>query len=301
MIRSSLLVGILAWAALASCAAERNVEAPAFMGFPAPGETGDIFAPGVVSLEGQREMGCAAHPNGREFYFCRAAPAGPDVAIWVVREADGTLTDPAMVPFSGVYRDFNPFVTPDGQHLIFYRMSFEDAEAREGSWIADRAGDSWGEPRYLVAEYCVTTADMRTFYFNFVPGARHNREAPGEARELGMRTLEGGVFSEAECMPGAINSPAWDAHGCVSPDGGMMLFDSMRPGGYGRHDMYVSFRGPDGTWGEALNLGETINDGDRSMPALSPDGRFLFFSAEGDIWWISAAVLAELRQQPDQF
>ena len=75
----------------------------------------------------------------------------------------------------------------------------------------------------------------------------------------------------------------------------MLVFDSARPGGYDEFDMYVSFRRPDGTWSEGHNLGEKINRGHRSMPSLSPDGKYLFFACEGDIWWADAGVIDELR------
>jgi hypothetical protein len=30
---------------------------------------------------------------------------------------------------------------------------------------------------------------------------------------------------------------------------------------------------------------------------ISPDGRYRFFSVEGDIWWVSSKVIEELRPQ----
>ena len=297
MIRSLLTVSGLAFASLTGCDMYMGDQPSGFFGFPSPGPRIEVFAPGVVSLDNQMEMGCAVSPDGKEFYFCRAAPTGPDVAIWVVREEDGKLTEPEVASFSGVFRDFSPFVTPDGEHMIFYRDSFEEAETRRGSWIVDREGDSWGEPRYLVDEYCVTTPDLRTFYFNFAPGAENTHEAPEEARELGMRSFEDGAFSEPMSLEGDINSPMWDAHGYISSDGGLIVYDSTRSGGYDEFDMYVSFRSPDGKWSKGYNLGEKINRGHRSMPVLSADGKHLFFSAGGDIWWTSTRIIDQLRSQ----
>ena len=270
-------------------------ESVLFFGLRPPGSEPEIFAPGVVSSIDQREMGCAAYPGGKEFYFCRAAPTGSNQAIWVVREEDGKMTDPEVVSFSGVFNDVNPFVTPDGKHMIFYRMSFEEAKTRRGSWIVEREGDSWAEPRYLVDEYCVTTHDLRTFHFNFVPGVKDISKVPSEARELGMRTLDDGEFSEPECLKGYINSPVWDAHGRISPDGSYLVYDSSRPGGFDEFDIYVSFRNPDGTWSTGHNLGEKINRGRRSQPSISRDGRYLFFCAEGDIWWVNANIINQLK------
>ncbi|UCE61013.1 MAG: PD40 domain-containing protein [Phycisphaerales bacterium] len=268
-------------------------ETTLFFGLRLPGSKPEIFAPGVVSSSDQVEMGCAASPDGKEFYFCRSAPSGPDIAIWVVREKDGKLSAPRVVSFSGVYRDFNPFLTPDGKHMIFYRDSFKEAKTQRGSWIVDRDGDSWGEPRYLLDEYCVSTHDFHTFYFN----SEHHKAGN---RDLEMRTYDKGAFSEPRYLKGSLNSEAFDAHGVISADGSLMLFDSMRPGGYDKVDMYVSFRGGDGSWSDAHNLGESINKGHRQMPSLSHDGKYIFFSSEGDIWWVSADIINQLKPPSDR-
>ena len=285
--RLPIVIGVaLAVFACAGLAVED--ETILFFGFRPPGSKPEIFAPGVVSSNDHMEMGCAVSPDGKEFYFCRPTSSGPDVAIWVVREKDGRLSVPRVVSFSGVYRDFSPFVTPDGKHMIFYRDSFKSAVARRGSWIVERNGDSWGEPRYLVDEYCVTTRDFHTFYFS-----SEHRKAGN--RDIEMRTYDKGAFSQPRYLRGGINSEAWDAHGYISADGSFMLFDSTRPGGFDSADMYVSFRGDDGSWSDGYNLGESINKGRRHMPSLSHDGKYIFFSAEGDIWWVSADIINQLK------
>jgi hypothetical protein len=297
MIKTGLVPVPLVVAMIAGCEKEDRDMTPVLFSLPAARARGEIFAPGTVSTDDQLEMGCAISPDGKEIYFGRAVPGGPDWGIWVARDVDGTLSQPEVAPFSGVFRDFNPFMTPDGQHLIFYRESFGESETREGSWIVDREGGTWGDPRYLIDEYHVTTPDLKTYYFIFVPGAESNRSAPGKARELGVSILEHGHLTESKCMPGDINSPYWDAHGFISSDGSFMVFDSARPKGFDDFDIYVSFRRSDNTWGPAHNLGKTINRGERSMPALTADAAYLFFSAEGDIWWAPADIIGELRDR----
>lgn len=290
MNRSLLMACLLSIVLLPDGSVEAGDRNATFFGLQPPGDTPEIFAPGVVSSKEEKEMGCAITPDGKEFYFCRAVPSGPDVGIWVVREKNGKLSTPEVVSFSGVYRDFNPFITPDGNRMIFYRMGTEGAEVRTGSWVVERAGDGWGEPRFLVEDYCVTTPDFRTFYFT-----TERRETTN--KDLGVRSLEDGTFSEPQDLRGGINSDAWDAHGYVSSDGSFILYDSLRPGGFDRGDMYVSFRNEDGTWSDGHNLGEKINKGLRHMPVLSHDGKYIFFSSEGDIWWVSADVIPRLRKR----
>ena len=76
----------------------------------------------------------------------------------------------------------------------------------------------------------------------------------------------------------------------IAPDQSWLIFASERPGGYGAADLYVSFRRPDGTWGEPKNLGPSVNTaGSEYTPMLSPDGRYLFFTRGrfgDDIYWV---------------
>lgn len=60
--------------------------------------------------------------------------------------------------------------------------------------------------------------------------------------------------------------------------------------------MFVAFRSAEGGWGEAFNLGDEINTPATNFcPALSPDGKYLFFATNRDIYWVSAEVIYGLR------
>lgn len=74
------------------------------------------------------------------------------------------------------------------------------------------------------------------------------------------------------------------------------MFDSEREGGFGKADLWVSFRDPDGTWGEGINLGNKINTpGNESIPHLSPDGEYLFYTSNRDIFWVNTEFIDGLR------
>ncbi len=58
---------------------------------------------------------------------------------------------------------------------------------------------------------------------------------------------------------------------------------------------YVSFKDQDGNWGEAIDLSDHgIKPGARGA-YISPDGKYLFFSCDGDIWWVDIQVIEKLR------
>lgn len=59
----------------------------------------------------------------------------------------------------------------------------------------------------------------------------------------------------------------------------ILLFASMRSGGFGGLDLYISKK-RDGVWLEAENLGSTINSAyDEDTPYLAKDGRTIYFSS----------------------
>jgi Tol biopolymer transport system component len=211
-------------------------------------------------------------------------------SIWVVHEREGKWSEPEVVAFSGIYRDFAPFITPDGKYMFFYRTSSKEAETREGTWIVERKGDTWSEPKFFVYAYCLTTADFHTFYFSSA-----HRESSN--RDIAMMTYANGVFSEPQDLIGDINSKEYDAHSWISVDGSFMIFDSSRPGGFDETDIYVSFREADGSWTKGFNLGKNINEGHRFIPSLSPDCNYMFFASDGDIYWVDANIIEAIRNR----
>ena len=90
-----------------------------------------------------------------------------------------------------------------------------------------------------------------------------------------------------------INSSFGEQGPAISKDGLSLYFGSMRPGGFGASDIWVSQRASvHNPWGPPLNLGAIVNTpGVENIPALSRDGHWLFFNSDRagtsgilDIW-----------------
>ena len=90
-----------------------------------------------------------------------------------------------------------------------------------------------------------------------------------------------------------INSPFNDFGAAISKDGLSLYFNSDRPGGFGGQDIWISQRPAESdAWGPPMNLGAVINtSAAESVPSLSRDGHFLFFTStssgglgDRDIW-----------------
>ncbi|WP_439880570.1 OmpA family protein [Pontibacter sp. MBLB2868] len=70
-------------------------------------------------------------------------------------------------------------------------------------------------------------------------------------------------------------------HPALSKSGDVLYFASDMPGGVGETDIYYSVRNADGSWGEPVNAGPTINtSGRESFPYVDADGK-LFFASDG--------------------
>ena len=72
-------------------------------------------------------------------------------------------------------------------------------------------------------------------------------------------------------LPAPINSKSWETHASLSSDGNTIIFTSNRKGGFGGLDIYKAVKKNDGKWGEAINLGSTINT------EFNDDGPFLLY------------------------
>lgn len=111
----------------------------------------------------------------------------------------------------------------------------------------------------------------------------------------------GDRWSEIQPIGETVNSPdSWESQPSVSPNGDKLYFASNREGGIGGIDIYVSHRQPDGSWGEAVNLGEPINTpGDEKSPFLHTDSRTLYFASRGGHPGMGGYDLFYARQNED--
>lgn len=88
-------------------------------------------------------------------------------------------------------------------------------------------------------------------------------------------------YSQPVKLRGKVNSYSWEGHCSLSPDGSTLYFSSERSGGYGGKDIYKAKLMPDSTWGNVVNLGDSINTAyDEDAPFIHADGTTLFYSSK---------------------
>lgn len=86
-------------------------------------------------------------------------------------------------------------------------------------------------------------------------------------------------------QPFKLNNKEYNVgHAWLSSDGTIMYFSSDMPGGYGGSDIYRITRTSDNNWGDAINLGPSINtESDEMFPFYHEQMGVLFFSSNGHI------------------
>ena len=93
-----------------------------------------------------------------------------------------------------------------------------------------------------------------------------------------------GNWSVPKILGQNINTKYRETHASISITKNTIFFTSNRPGGYGGMDLYYSNKQKDGTWGEAVNMGENINTPyNEEGPFIHPDDTTMFFSSNGHI------------------
>lgn len=89
-------------------------------------------------------------------------------------------------------------------------------------------------------------------------------------------------WSEPQNLGATVNTEFWESSPALSPDKRVLYFSSNRPGGYGGRDLYMSVQQPNGRWGQAVNMGASVNSaGDELAPFIHADNQTLFYTSDG--------------------
>jgi hypothetical protein len=293
LVGAALLAGATACGAPAEPTGARAASLAAVAARAPGGAAAEIFAPGVIS-DAQEQWRITFTPDGKTAYFASSPQFFPftrRATIYVSHQVRGEWTAPEVAPFSGEYSDIDPFLTPDGRRLYFSSIRPVDGVLRGDIdlWYVERTRDGWGPAVRLgpevnsAADELYPSADAAgTLYFASGPLFPQ----PGLHFDIYRAERRQGGFAPREALPATVNtSPvaggglqdAWDFNPEISVDGRTLVFTSLRPGGYGLGDLYVS-QVARGGWTPARNLGPRVNTAaDEYHPTLTRNRRELYF------------------------
>ncbi|HEU0301094.1 MAG TPA: hypothetical protein VFR37_16640 [Longimicrobium sp.] len=256
--------------------------------------TAQVFAPGVIS-DAREQWRITFTPDGGTAYFTTSDfffPITRQATIYLSHLQDGDWTTPQVAPFSGTYSDIDPFLSPDGERLYFSSIRPVDGVMYGDIdlWMVERTPDGWSEPIHLGPEvnspgadelYPSASADG-TLYFASGPFFPQ----PGQHFDIYSAQRDGDGFAPRQPLGAGVNTTpvaggglqdAWEFNPEISVDGRTLVFTSLRPGGYGLGDLYVSHL-QQGEWSAAGNLGPLVNTAaDEYHPTLSRNRQDLYF------------------------
>lgn len=241
-----------------------------------------LFAPGAIST-GDFESHPQFTPDGKTLYYLKDAPNFSHWTMVVSHLQNGKWSAPEIVPWSGQYRDADPFITPDGKRLYFISDRPVDGKPKEDLdiWMVEKEGAGWSAPKHLDApvnspgnEWFPTIAADGTIYFG------SDREGGLGRTDLYRCRRNGDTYAAAENLGPNVNSKADEFEPLINADQTTLIFmASGRPEGKGAGDLYISTFA-NNEWQPARNLGEPINSRALEIgPKFSPDGRTFYFTS----------------------
>ncbi len=164
----------------------------------------------------------------------------------------------------------NDFVQPDP-----YGKYYEDV------FQSVRIDDEWKKPMSIESintnSHDAAIALSADGFYLFV--YRDNGDDHGD---IYLSNSLNGEWTVPQKLKGEVNSYSWEGSCSMTADGKQLYFSSERGGGFGGKDIYKATLLPDSTWGNVVNLGDSINTAfDDDAPFIHPDGITLFYSSKG--------------------
>ena len=273
-----------------------------YLGQTPPGDTPELFRPGIVSSVWGLHSTAVFSPDGNEVYWAPMVTFPGETysrgGLLTMRRVDGRWTPPAWAAFSGPNgQDDVPFFSADGNRMYFISrrpLPGEEQDGEEKIWFVDRTEDGWSEPRPLDAN--VNSVNKHWEFSLDGEGNVYFAGQPPDSRggdDIYFARLRDEEYQKPVNLGEPVNSPLGENCPFVAPDGSYLLFSRQ-------DDLWVSFREAGGAWSEPVELGPEVNSPAMELcPVVTADGKYLFFlsgrGGESHAYWVRADFLAALK------
>lgn len=241
-----------------------------------------LFAPGEITTA-DFAFNASFTRDGNTVYFSKSDPVYSRITIVVSKKKNGHWATPEVVSFSGIWKDTDPFVSPDGKRIFFISNRPSDGNQTPRKdydiwYVEQTAVKTWSDPIRLpatintdgVESYPSVTRDGTLYFGSMRP------EHPG--MHIYRSRLVNGQYGEAELL--SFSDKGSDIDPTVAADESFIVFSSRDRGGEGQGDIFVSFRHGDHDWTAPKNLGAEVNSSFHEIAtALSPDNKTLYFAS----------------------
>ena len=278
----------------------------AYLSQKPPGMIPEIFAPGIVSIKGRIELNAIFSSDYHELYF--SILNNDRYEIMVMKYENNLWLTPELCDFSVKHNNVDIFISQDNDRILFCsdrpKEKSNSPFDRLKIWMMMRNAVGWSEPIYLgskindgESQIYPSLSKQGNLYFS------SERKDGFGGYDVYNSEFNNNTYSSPQNLGPAINSKENEGDAFISPDEKFLIVTcSEREDCIGGADLYISFKNDDNTWGELKNMGILVNSEDvEYCPALTPDGKYFMFSrrnsGNGDIYWVDAKVIEELRSK----
>jgi len=277
-----------------------------YLGQKPPGTTPEVFAPGVISRD-EYEMNSVFSQEGDEFFYVISTTTPKEkeqghyyYVVMTSRVVDGVWSAPTRLKVIGESSATDIALAPDGR---FYFCSDAPSPWNDSPsldlWYTERSAGGWSDPVNLGPTINTAKSETQPAFTTqgkmYYPSVREDTRG-GVDIYYAIRSEDG--YSDPVNVGPPVNTEYHEGNSFVAPDESYLLFArwGMPESVDGGKALYISFRKDDGGWTEPINTWPRARLRG-SLAALSPDGRYLFFSSGGDIYWVDSQVIDILRNQ----
>jgi len=302
-----ILVGIIVL--ISSCGLEQRTKVASsdnylmtYLGQEKPSDQPEIFAPNIISKQDRYEFGCTFSKSGEEFFF--GIEGEEKAEIYYTKLKDGIWTSPEPLYKNALYSSNDPMLSPNENRLYFISDTVSHKIEKNSDidiWYSEREGDGWSDPinagdqiNSSRNEYFISFSNDETMYFSSNSNAEKGKEYN---YDIYYSKYKNGKYLKPNVLPQEINTSRYEADAFIADDESYIIFCAKRRGGLGNGDLYISFKDKEGNWMPSVNMGPTINTHHHELcPFVTNDGKFLFFTSNKDIYWVSTEILDQYKR-----
>ncbi len=210
-----------------------------------------------------------------------------------------------VVPFSGVFKDLEPALSPDGLRLYFVsnRPTHDSISPTKDFdiWYVKRTNENanWSDPINLGGpvnsesnEFYPSLSENQNLYFT------SDREGAMGKDDIFFSKWTDSGYSDPVPLDDHINSEGFEYNAYISKDESYLLFGGYRRAdGQGSGDIYISHNDGNGNWSKAVPLPININSPFMDYcPFVDETNNTLYFTSRRDKKPENATSLEKLRE-----
>src|SRR5215472_699603 len=209
----------------------------------------EMIGEGVISTPDD-ELGGTITADGQTLYFEKSAAPHYLYILYESHIVVGRWSTPTVLPFSGLYRDTDPVLTPDGKTLLFAsdRPVNGKDEHHFYIWSATKTEHGWTEPKLMSGpvnegfnQVFASMASSGSLYFC-------SSRKTGNYDIYRSRLVDG-KYQPAEDLGPDFNGPRINSfEAFIAPDETFLLIGSFgRADTIGSSDLYIAYN-QSGVW-----------------------------------------------------